>query len=58
MGAPTADGAGNGEGPEAALMRTLLDTFAAYERALIRARTRAAHLLVITPLRRSLHASA
>lgn len=38
----TADGTGNGDGPEAALMRTLLDAFAAYERALIRARTRAA----------------
>lgn len=37
-----ADGTGNGDGPEAALMRTLLDAFAAYERALIRARTRAA----------------
>ncbi len=38
----TADGTGNGDGPEAALMRTLLDAFAAYERALIRSRTRAA----------------
>jgi DNA invertase Pin-like site-specific DNA recombinase len=38
----TADGAGNGDGPEAALMRTLLDAFASYERALVRARTRAA----------------
>jgi site-specific DNA recombinase len=38
----TADGTANGDGPEAALMRTLLDAFAAYERALIRARTRAA----------------
>jgi site-specific DNA recombinase len=38
----TADGTANGVGPEAALMRTLLDAFAAYERALIRARTRAA----------------
>lgn len=37
-----ADGVANGDGPEAALMRTLLDAFAAYERALIRARTRAA----------------
>lgn len=37
-----ADGTGNGEGPEAALLRTLLDAFAAYERALIRGRTRAA----------------
>jgi DNA invertase Pin-like site-specific DNA recombinase len=38
----TADGTGNGEGPEAALLRSLLDAFAQYERALIRARTRAA----------------
>jgi DNA invertase Pin-like site-specific DNA recombinase len=38
----TADGTGNGDGPEAALMRTLLDAFAAYERALIRARTKGA----------------
>ena len=38
----TADGAGNQSGPEGALMRTLLDAFAAYERALIRARTRGA----------------
>jgi len=37
-----ADGAGNEAGPEGALMRTLLDAFAAYERALIRARTKAA----------------
>ena len=37
-----ADGTGNGEGPEAALLRTLLDAFAAYERALIRGRTKAA----------------
>jgi DNA invertase Pin-like site-specific DNA recombinase len=37
-----ADGTGNGDGPEAQLLRTLLDAFAAYERALIRARTRAA----------------
>lgn len=37
-----ADGTGNGEGPEQALMRTLIDAFAAYERALIGARTRAA----------------
>jgi len=36
------DGTGNGEGPEAALLRTLLDAFAAYERALIRGRTKAA----------------
>lgn len=38
----TADGAGNEAGPEGALMRTLLDAFAAYERALIRARTKGA----------------
>jgi DNA invertase Pin-like site-specific DNA recombinase len=38
----TANDAGNGDGPEALLMRTLLDAFAQYERALIRARTRAA----------------
>ena len=38
----SADGVANGDGPEAVLMRTLLDAFAAYERALIRARTRAA----------------
>jgi len=37
-----ADGAGNESGPEGALMRTLLDAFAAYERALIRARTKGA----------------
>ena len=34
-----ADGAGNGEGPEAMLMRGMMDLFAQYERALIRART-------------------
>lgn len=37
-----ADGAGEGEGPEAMLMRRMVDAFAEYERALIRARTRAA----------------
>lgn len=37
-----ADGTGNGEGPEALLMRSIVDAFAQYERALIRARTRAA----------------
>jgi DNA invertase Pin-like site-specific DNA recombinase len=37
-----ADGTGNGEGPEAGLLRTLLDAFAQYERALIRGRTKAA----------------
>jgi len=38
----TADGAGNDAGPEGALMGTLLDGFAASERALIASRTRAA----------------
>lgn len=38
----TADGVPAGDTPEGALMRTLLDAFAAYERAVIRARTRAA----------------
>ncbi|MBN1773173.1 MAG: recombinase family protein [Deltaproteobacteria bacterium] len=38
----SADGAGNGDGPEAALLRGIMDVFAQYERALIRARTRAA----------------
>lgn len=38
----SADGAGNGDGPEAILMRRMLDAFAEYERAMIRARTRAA----------------
>ena len=38
----TADGTGNGDGPEALLMRSIVDAFAQYERALIRARTRAA----------------
>jgi DNA invertase Pin-like site-specific DNA recombinase len=37
-----ADGAGNDEGPAGELMRTMLDAFAQYERALIRARTRSA----------------
>jgi DNA invertase Pin-like site-specific DNA recombinase len=37
-----ADGAGEGEGPEALLMRRMVDAFAEYERAMIRARTRAA----------------
>ena len=37
-----ADGAGNGDGPEARLMRQMLDAFSEYERQLIRARTRAA----------------
>ena len=38
----SADGAGNGDDPAAQFMRTLLDGAAAYERALIRARTKAA----------------
>lgn len=38
----TADGTGNGTTPEAALMRTIVDGFAQYERAVIRARTKAA----------------
>jgi site-specific DNA recombinase len=36
------DGSGNGDSPEAQLMRTLVDAFAQYERALIRARTKSA----------------
>jgi DNA invertase Pin-like site-specific DNA recombinase len=38
----SANGTGNGDTAEAALMRTLLDAFAAYDRALIRGRTKAA----------------
>jgi DNA invertase Pin-like site-specific DNA recombinase len=38
----SADGTGNGEGPEAVLMCGIVDLFAQYERAKIRARTRAA----------------
>lgn len=38
----TADGVGAGEGPEAALLRSIADAFAQYERQVIRARTRAA----------------
>jgi DNA invertase Pin-like site-specific DNA recombinase len=37
-----ADGTGNGQGPESELMRKMCDAFAEYERALIRARTKAA----------------
>jgi len=37
-----ADGAGEGSGPEALLLRRMVDAFAEYERAMIRARTRAA----------------
>ncbi len=36
------DGNGNGESPEALLMRRMIDAFAEYERAIIRARTKAA----------------
>jgi DNA invertase Pin-like site-specific DNA recombinase len=38
----TTDGVGNGDGPEAQLMRGIVDLFAQYERALIKARTKAA----------------
>jgi len=38
----SANGTGNGEGPEALLMRGIVDVFAQYERALIRTRTKAA----------------
>lgn len=38
----SADGTGNGDSPEAVLMRTIVDAFASYERALIRARTKSA----------------
>lgn len=38
----SADGTGNGDSPEAMLMRRMVDAFAEYERALIGARTRAA----------------
>ncbi len=38
----SADGAGNGDGPEAVLMRQMIDAFAQYERAIIRGRTKAA----------------
>jgi len=37
-----ADGAGNGDSPEALLMRRMIDAFAEYERQIIKARTRAA----------------
>lgn len=37
-----ADGTGNGTGPEAQFLRSVSDAFAAYERALIRARMKAA----------------
>jgi DNA invertase Pin-like site-specific DNA recombinase len=38
----SADGMGNGVGPEAELMRNIVNVFAQYERALIRFRTKAA----------------
>jgi DNA invertase Pin-like site-specific DNA recombinase len=38
----SADNAGNGDGPEAKLLRTMIDAFAEYERALIKLRTRSA----------------
>jgi DNA invertase Pin-like site-specific DNA recombinase len=38
----SADGAGEGEGPEAMFMRRIVDAFAEYERQIIAARTRAA----------------
>lgn len=38
----SADGSGNGAGPEAEMMRGIINVFAQYERALIRARTKAA----------------
>lgn len=38
----SADGAGAGDSPEALLMRRMVDAFAEYERALIRARTKTA----------------
>jgi DNA invertase Pin-like site-specific DNA recombinase len=38
----SADGTGNAEGPEGQLMRGMVDLFAQYERALIKARTKAA----------------
>jgi DNA invertase Pin-like site-specific DNA recombinase len=38
----SADGTGNGEGPAEQLMRSMVDAFAQYERALIRQRTKAA----------------
>ena len=38
----TADGASDGVGPEGQLMRGIVDVFAAYERGVIRSRTRAA----------------
>lgn len=38
----SADGAGNGDGPEAQLLRNIVNAFAEYERLLIKARTKSA----------------
>jgi len=38
----TCDGTGEGDSPEAMLMRTMIDAFAQYERQIIKARTKAA----------------
>ncbi len=38
----SSDGVGNGDGPESQLMKHIIDAFAQYERAIIRARTSAA----------------
>jgi DNA invertase Pin-like site-specific DNA recombinase len=38
----SADGTGNGEGPEAQLLRSIVNAFAEYERLLIKARTKSA----------------
>jgi DNA invertase Pin-like site-specific DNA recombinase len=38
----SADGVGNGDGPESILMKSIIDAFAQYERAIIRSRTKAA----------------
>ena len=38
----TCDGAGEGDSPEAQMLRGIMDVFAQYERAVIRARTKAA----------------
>src|SRR5215813_9471053 len=38
----TCDGAGEGDSPEAMLMRNIIDAFAQYERQIIKARTKAA----------------
>lgn len=49
----SADGIGNGDGPEAALMRDMVKAFAAYERALIRSRTKAALRILRTKGKRA-----